>query len=483
MIIKKYADYSAFSFIFLVVFFSQFSSISIEVIDWDESTFFVISKYLSEGKILYFDFWDGKPPVIFFYLALFFKLFGSSLIVGRLAGDLIIFAISIITYKILKLYFLRNVSLISSFFLIYLFSYKFSQPTMTEHLGLLFIVLSFYLILKDINNINFIYLGVLFSLAYNTRNNLGFSCLGVYIFLITIKKLKIKNILYTIFGFLIPILSLSIYFYHHDALDIYIYMLFKFPIQNASVRSNFDELKLDLYNRLNINEGISIEILITLFVLIVIYLYFKNKFYKINNLLFLGNTLLFIFTLLSIFAGGRLLGHYFIQVFPFLVIYLAFGIHLINERAKLFNYLILVIVLYLNVNTVLLGVQNLANYKQVISNYSLTQISEHLDKNNPKEVSILVLEDHLVYLINNNIISPTIVQPSNQPYNDRNAPWLNSLEKFNIVSNFENQVIDKPDYVLCNIYCTEHLEKSYFLSFYTLEFEINNSKLFKKVDY
>ena len=65
------------------VFLTQFSYIEFEVIDWDESTYLIISKYLSEGSILYVDYWEAKPPVFFIYIALIFKLFGSTLLVGR----------------------------------------------------------------------------------------------------------------------------------------------------------------------------------------------------------------------------------------------------------------------------------------------------------------------------------------------------------------------------------------------------------------
>ena len=59
----KYPNLYLYSAFFLVTFLTQFSSIENEVIDWDESTFFVLSKYLSNGEILYIDYWDGKPPL------------------------------------------------------------------------------------------------------------------------------------------------------------------------------------------------------------------------------------------------------------------------------------------------------------------------------------------------------------------------------------------------------------------------------------
>ena len=107
---------------FITVLITQFSSIDKEVIDWDESTFFIISKFLANGSLLYADYWDAKPPLIFIYLAMVFKIFGPTLLVGRIAGDLLIFITVIITFKILDIYFSKKISLISCLLLIYLFS-------------------------------------------------------------------------------------------------------------------------------------------------------------------------------------------------------------------------------------------------------------------------------------------------------------------------------------------------------------------------
>ena len=172
----------AYIAIFIIVFLTQFSYIQYEVIDWDESTYFLISKYASEGSVLYVDYWEAKPPIFFLYLGIIFKIFGATLLVGRLAGDLLILLSTIFIYKILEKKYSKIISLSGALFLIYLFSYEASQPTMTEHLGSFFIVLSFYIVLRDKQDLNFFQLGILFSLAFNTRNNLAFACLGIFIF-------------------------------------------------------------------------------------------------------------------------------------------------------------------------------------------------------------------------------------------------------------------------------------------------------------
>ena len=116
--------------------------------------------------------------------------------------------------------------------MIYLFSYKSSQPTMTEHLGILFIVISFYLVINQKKDTNFYFLGILFSLAYNTRNNLAFACLAIFIFLF-IKLFKHSKGCAIGLGFLTPIISIAGYFIYHGKLANYIYMLWEFPLQST----------------------------------------------------------------------------------------------------------------------------------------------------------------------------------------------------------------------------------------------------------
>ena len=72
-VIKKESNQFFYLLFLITIFFTQFSYIDQEVIDWDESTFFVISKYLANGDLLYVDYWDGKPPLIFIYLGLAFN--------------------------------------------------------------------------------------------------------------------------------------------------------------------------------------------------------------------------------------------------------------------------------------------------------------------------------------------------------------------------------------------------------------------------
>ncbi len=72
----------------VLIALTQTGSILREVIDWDESTFILMSQSLLNGHLPYTQMFDNKPPVLFFLLAGAMALFGESLWTVRLLGDL-----------------------------------------------------------------------------------------------------------------------------------------------------------------------------------------------------------------------------------------------------------------------------------------------------------------------------------------------------------------------------------------------------------
>ena len=61
----KFKNFIIFCFLGILIFLTQFSSLDREVIDWDESTFAVISKGIVDGEILYVDLWDESHQYYF----------------------------------------------------------------------------------------------------------------------------------------------------------------------------------------------------------------------------------------------------------------------------------------------------------------------------------------------------------------------------------------------------------------------------------
>lgn len=480
-IFNKKINLYLYPLFFFIIFFTQFSYIDQEVIDWDESTFFVISKYLSQGDLLYVDYWDGKPPIIFLYLAILFKFFGSSLLVGRLAGDFLILLNVIFIFKILDNEFNKLVASCSTFFLIYLFSYNASQPTMTEHLGILFIVACYYQIIISDKSLNHYLLGILFSLAFNSRNNLAFACLGIIIFLFFEKKITFKNIFKIGIGFIAPIFLIGLYFLSKNSIENYIYMLLKFPLQVSSYRMSFNEIKNGIFSKLNLNQSFSFELIISI-CLIVIFLYLFTSFsYKEIPDLIKLSIIIFISLLLSIIAGGRLFNHYLIQLFPFVTIIFGYGLNLLQKR-KALTYIIVLIFLLLNFNLTEKGLRNLLNYENIQLNYPIKNISKTIDNLNLKNKEFLVLENHIIYLYTDKITPFKIVHPSNLPNTSRYNSLLISLSNLDITyeNEFNRFVQRKPHYIFCELECDLYIDQKFYDDNYILLIESSGLKLYQR---
>ena len=472
-----------FLVLFLLVFLTQFSSINIEVIDWDESTFYIISKYVSNGDILYQDYWDGKPPIIFFYLGLVFKLFGPSLLVGRLAGDFVIFLTIVMIYKILNIFYQTRTCFFTSLFLIFLYSYDASQPTMTEHLGIFFIVASIYLVFKKSSNKNLFYIGVLFSLAFNTRNNLAFACVAIAIYLLYINKVGVNNFIYLILGFLSVILAISFYFIINKSLKNYFYMLLEFPFQTTqSYRMNLDEFLIQITSKFNLEQKLNVEISIIILIIFLIFFVVFTFSKQLNKDLFILNSLVSFFIALSIVFGGRLFNHYLIQLFPFISIYFAF---LLNVKKKFaFNFILYAFAVLLNLGLINKGLNNINNYQIIKNDYVIQNISKEI-KISDETTKFLALENHLIFFYNDMIKPFKVVHPSGLPNTTRNQKIFASLKKLNIVKDneFRNFLDAKPDYIFCEKECNQYIKQEFFENYYTLLIEKNNLKLFQKNKY
>ena len=481
--IKTSNNLLQYGIICLFIFLTQFSYIQHEVIDWDESTYLLISKYVSEGSLLYVDYWEAKPPVYFIYMGVVFKIFGSSLLVGRLAGDVLLLFSTVLIFKILKNYYSKSISLSGSLFLIYLFSYEASQPTMTEHVGIFFIVLSTYIVLRDKQDINFFWLGTLFSLAFNSRNNLAFACLGIFIFLFIENYLDLKKIYKLALGFITPIFVISLYFMYHKSLSNYVYMLWEFPLQSTdSYRMNINEFRTAFLNKLNLEETLSIELIIFIILFATVAYFFKNISKLRETDLNILSILILFFLTVSIIFGGRLFNHYLIQLFPFIALLFASGINIV-KNIKYLQTVTLLLTLLININLLFLGFNNILNYEEINSNYELKNISKFITNEGIEGRDILVLENHLIYLYNDSIVPFKVVHPSNLPNTTRFSDILISLSNLGITfqDEFKLFVEDQPEYIFCEDYCYSHITIDFYEKYYTLVFSNNNYKIFKRI--
>ena len=202
----------------------------------DSPIFLTIGKAWAEGKCIpYLDLFDHKGPIIFFIDCIGWKLTNSTLGVVLLQIIFVLFD-EFISYRILILGYSKFKAMLLSALLPVILYNNYDGGNMTEEYILPLLFLSFYLIIKWLEEFNsntselehspfyaFVY-GITFAFALMTRVT---NCLGVcvavlfiVIFLIYNKSWKnlAKNALAFIVGVFFIVLPFCIYFGYHNAL-------------------------------------------------------------------------------------------------------------------------------------------------------------------------------------------------------------------------------------------------------------------------
>lgn len=159
----------------LMVGVTQIGSLEREVIDWDESIFILIAASVLDGHLPYVELFELRPPVLFFMLAGVMAVFGESLLVVRLFGDVCILASCVAVFAIAR----RWTDPISAglgtlTFIAVSSAYFFGQHTSSELPATALLMTALWLLLARRDRIwGVACAGLLVSLATLTRSNLG----------------------------------------------------------------------------------------------------------------------------------------------------------------------------------------------------------------------------------------------------------------------------------------------------------------------
>ena len=159
----------------LTVGVTQIGSLEREVIDWDESVFVLIAANVLDGHLPYVELFDNKPPLIFFMLAGVMAVFGESLLVVRLFGDVCILASCAAVFAIAR----RWTDPISAglgtlTFIAISSADSFGQYTSSELPATALLMAALWLLLARRDRLwGVACAGLLVSLATLTRSNLG----------------------------------------------------------------------------------------------------------------------------------------------------------------------------------------------------------------------------------------------------------------------------------------------------------------------
>lgn len=300
----------------LLGLFIRFPFFFRDYVDRDESTFILLAQSWVDGFLPYTHLWDLKPPLTFAFFAGIITVFGKSFIAIRFFGTLLVVITAYFTYLIGLKVSSKKVALGAGVTCIMLLSLFGSlQGVMSEHLCMAFFVPAVYLILAKPTKSMLLWVGILMGITVMIKLNMAYPVLFVGLYLcydaiVTKNKKAIIGILLFGTGIIAVILATIIPYYLTENTMIWWKSVVLAPLEYSENRRS-SLLKLAPF-----------FIFISAFLTVCWkkqYINFKDK-----NIIFLVTVIAGI--LVSFLKGGRINGHYLIQLHPILVVLVAVAI-------------------------------------------------------------------------------------------------------------------------------------------------------------
>jgi len=280
----------------------------------DEGIFAAVARNLNQGGVLYQSGWDNKPPMIYLTYAGIFSLFGVSMFWLRMITAIFVLATTAVIYEIGRETIGKHRALLASFLFGFFTSLRIIEGNLalTEIFMILPISLAMYIgIRRKFDYLSLLGAGALFAIAslYKQVGAFEAAALGIYVFLITPKFLDfIKKGFVLTFGFSVPFIITSLYFFSKGILGEYIFGAYTY----YSIYLNESPTYARLINISKFLPAISA---------ILYGVYKKFKAVKVNHVhLFM---LWVAFSFMGAYFSGRTYGHYLVQVTPGVALLLA----------------------------------------------------------------------------------------------------------------------------------------------------------------
>lgn len=356
----------------------RFLSFQYSVIDHDESTYLVIAQEILDGKTLYVDVWDIKPPGIFLLFAALLKVFGHSIWVIRLVAAIVIGLTAGFLFLSLKRWGIKQkyalFAGVSSVLLCAVHKWNFAANT--EIFFLLFTAIGLFFFSGKKRPLNFFLSGLFIGLGFVIKYVVLFDIAAFWLFYLLFfrKEHKIKLLLQNSIamglGFIIPYVSVILYYYFGPNFEAFRFVSFVVPRNYAN---SFDSIKAVLF-------FLEFHLIYAPFVFLFILALWKGKNRKIVYFSLIWYVLVWMIVLLP----GKFFHHYYFQ----LLLPLAFMLpEAFNNDTKVQYYLLkqkkyiigLFILLYLSWN-IAFQYQSFVkkkDYRREVAKY----LNEHLQEN------------------------------------------------------------------------------------------------------
>jgi len=388
----KHLKYSTIlAILFVVSFFVRFPFFFRDYIDRDESTFILMAQSWVDGNLPYMELWDLKPPVTYLFFAIILSVFGKSFLAIRFIGVLIVTITAFYTYKIAITTTTKKVALWIGIICVVLLSTIGSlQGVMSEHVCMVFFTPALFYIIKKQYWLWLGYAGILMGLAVMTKLNIAYPVLALGLYLV-FKNLKTQNYNAAIAnslaygtGILLVIFFTFLPYYTNGNGSIWWKSVVLAPLEYTGAR----------------RESLASFLPITLLLAFFFYITWKKKFLNYKEVPVQILTLTVISILLSFIKGGRINGHYLIQLHPIIIVLIGIFISKIaflqkvNYRPYVFFILLLLpSEAYLEYVTI---IKHKIDKGSFFNGEGIT-VPNYIDQNNINTENILFLGYHIGY--------------------------------------------------------------------------------------
>jgi len=286
----------------------------------DEGIYQVLGMAIRNGRLLYMDIWDNKPPLLY----MLYSLFNSDQFTLRLVS-LVFGVLSLIVFFALsrKLFEEKEGNKIAIFSTI-IFGFLFALPIVegnianSENFMLLPIILSGFLIFtakerlkKNILILSGFLLGIAF--LFKIVGIFDFAAFFVFLFILNLPKKisNFKNIVYAqlyfllpfVLGFIFPIVASALFFLLHG------FSTFKYFLE-ASFVQNVGYVGYG--NKFIVPQGLLISKLLLLCLFLLVLLAKRNVFSRTTLFILIW----FAFSFFNAFFSGRPYTHYVLVLIP-----------------------------------------------------------------------------------------------------------------------------------------------------------------------
>lgn len=398
---------TVFALLFTVSFLVRFPFFFRDYIDRDESTFILMGQSWVNGNLPYTELWDLKPPITYLFFAGIIYAFGKSFFAIRLIGALIIAFTAFCTYKTALGLTSKKVAFWAAIGCVCLLSMFGSlQGVMSEHICMFFFMPGLYLLIKPKGYPGYLFSGLFMGLALMTKLNMAYVvlALGLYIFWYSVRSKSASRGV------------LKVFFFGLGALLIVVATFL--PYYTAGIpRIWWNSVIMAALEYSNTGDPLTKFLPITLFMGIFFYVGFKKKWLDLRN----QTVVILTFTLMAIvftfIKGGRLNGHYLIQMHPtFIILFTLFISKITFLKKTAFKKIYLLILFLLPAESYLEYYRIIVNKIEKGSFYNGEGITvpEYIVKNNIATDKILFLEYHIGYwLLDQNPPTKAATHPSN----------------------------------------------------------------------